>query len=65
MAETSYREHLQSLGFSRHRGGTKTTVERHERDGSVAGYHVERWDDSVAAVVTPKHMRLETTVKEV
>lgn len=55
-----YQAKLSSLGFSRHKGTSKTTSVEHERDGSVAGYQIESWDDSMAAIVTPKPLVIET-----
>ena len=58
-----YRDKLRSLGFSRHKGTSKTTVVPHERDGKTAGYQIEQWDDSVSAVVTPRPLNITTQVE--
>lgn len=62
MSDTDFKEKLRSLGFNhRHRGGTKTWTVIDDRDGSVAGQQTESWDDSVAANVLAKPIKLETT----
>lgn len=64
MTEISYKDKLQSLGFSRLKGTEKKWAVPDERDGSVAGYQTERWDDSVSAVVTPKPLIIESRAHE-
>lgn len=59
-----YREHLAGIGFLRRKGTTNTTVVEHER-GGTAGYQIERWDDSMAAIVTPKRLDVTSVVREV
>ncbi len=64
MSELSYKEKLKSLGFNhRHRGGTKTWKVTDDRDGTVAGYQTERWDDSVSANVFAKPINITTKVE--
>jgi hypothetical protein len=60
MSDVSFREKLRSISFShRHRGGTKTWAVTDERDGSVAGYQTESWDDSVSANVIAKPVNIQ------
>lgn len=64
MAQTEYREKLESLGWSVKRGGTKRTDVIDERDGTVAGHVTEHWDDHTDAVAQPKTIRLKAKIVE-
>lgn len=50
-SDESYREKLQSLGFSRLKGTTRKREVVDERTGGYAGYHLDHWDGRVDATV--------------
>jgi len=51
------------VGVSLRRGTSQKKPVRNEDDGTRAGYHVEHWDDSQDAVVTPKPIEVKTKVE--
>jgi len=51
MSEESYREKLQSLGFSRRKGTTRKREITNELTGGYGGYHLDHWDGRVDATV--------------
>lgn len=57
-------EKVRSLGTSFKKGTKKTTPVRDERNGRVAGRHIEHWDDRVDAVATPAPITLSLNVNE-
>ena len=64
MSEITYKEKLQSLAWSLKRGTEKKWAVPDDRDGTTAGYQIERWDDSVSAVVTPKPLVMASKAHE-
>lgn len=49
----------QGFGTGRNKGATKRTDVIDDRDGTVAGHHVEHWDDHRDAVAQPKGVTLK------
>lgn len=45
------------VGFLKRKGTSEKKPVIDERDGSVGGYHLEKWDDSQDAVVNAKAVR--------
>jgi len=65
MAEpTEFQEKIRTIGVSLRRGKSHKKPVIDERDGTSAGYHIERWDDSQDAVVTPKPVEMNLKVNE-
>lgn len=52
-----YLERIKGFGAPRKWGQSEKKPVTNEDDGTRAGYHVEHWDDSQDAVVTPKPIR--------
>jgi hypothetical protein len=50
------------VGVSLRRGSSQKKPVRNEDDGTRAGYHVERWDDSQDAIVQPKTLKIKRKV---
>jgi len=48
------------FGTGKHQGETKDHPVIDERDGSIGGKHVEHWDGSQDAVITPKTVGART-----
>jgi hypothetical protein len=50
------------VGVSLRRGSSQKKPVTNEDDGTRAGYHVERWDDSQDAVVQPTTLKIKRRV---
>jgi hypothetical protein len=51
-----------NVGISLRKGTSQKKPVTDERDGTVAGYHEEHWDDHVDAVAQPKAIKLKARV---
>lgn len=61
---TEFAKKVSSIGTSFTKGEKREKVVRHEKDGSVAGKHVEHWDGRVDAVAMPKPVHLKPRINE-
>lgn len=61
---TSYRDKLQSIGFSRHKGTSRTTNVQHDRTGEVVGSQTEHWNDRVDATAFAPTVNIKTRAEE-
>lgn len=57
-------EKVRSIGTSFKKGTKKTIPVRDERNGRIAGRHIEHWDDRVDAVATPPRLNVSLNVNE-
>jgi len=48
-----------NVGVSLRRGTSKRKPVQNEDNGTLAGYHVEHWDDHKDAVATPSTMKIK------
>ena len=61
---SEFSEKAKTIGVSLRRGKAQKKPVVDEKDGTRAGYHLERWDDSQDAVVTPKPIEMTLSVNE-
>jgi hypothetical protein len=55
---SEYRDKILGFGAPRKWGKAEKKPVTNENDGSIAGHHLEHWDDHVDAVVTPKPLKM-------
>ena len=63
---TDFADKARTIGVSLRRGRSAKKPVINEDDGTQAGYHLERWDDSQDAVVTPKpiEMKIQASLED-
>ena len=54
----SFKDKIQSIGFARHAGTTRTRPVLSETTGKIAGKQIDHWDGRVDAVARPESVRL-------
>jgi hypothetical protein len=60
---SEFADKVRSIGTSFKKGTTRDVPVINETDGSIGGKHVEHWDGSQDAVITPKTVRSRSRVK--